>query len=504
MAGQKLTSKSLSVGQKQFNGGLNSTASPLDLAQNESSSLLNVDFDKFGAVLKRPGYLNVNTVALNGGAQVTAMHWLEKSDGTRTLLAIAGNKAYSNDLSSTFTDRTNAMTITATNMFKSETFLDTAMFTNGVDLPIQSTGGNFSAMAVPTGLTTAKWIKTFNAYTFLANITDATGYQPSKLYWSNINSITGWTSTDQAFISKNDGQAITGVEVLGDHMVVFKERSIWLCFFTGDADIPFQFQKTQSHVGCASGFSIQKTENALIFTSDDGIYLFDGNNSYKISDRITTTYTGLNQSKYTNFTSMYQKSKNKYYLGTYSSSSTSGDGMITYDNYNNAFSIYSGMAPAYMCMVYTSGQERPYFGDYSGFIYRADTGVDDYPLTVQTAITSYHYTSWISYDDLVNQKGVPQVDIYFRRNNATLTFTYSYDFEESDTYSLSFSTSTGGSVYGSGLYGTATYSGTGGGHVRKDLTGRGKVVRFGFKNSTLSEAFRVDGIGQLVCAETNL
>ena len=94
--------------------------------------------------------------------------------------------------------------------------------------------------------------------------------------------------------------------------------------------------------------------------------------------------------------------------------------------------------------------------------------------------------------------------IYYRAANATLTFAYSYDFEESDTYSLTFSTSSSGAVYGTGVFGTATYSGTGGGHVRKDLTARGKVVRFGFKNNVLSETMRIDGIGQLVYAETNV
>lgn len=502
MPNQRLPSGSLPLGANQFNGGLNSTASPLDLAPNESSSLLNIDFDKFGAILKRAGYVNVNTTALNG--QVTGMHWLEKSDSSKTLMVIAGTKAYSNDLSPTFTDRTNAMTITAGNLFKSETFLDTAMFTNGVDLPIQSTGTNFSLMTLPTNVTTVKWIKTFNAYTFIANVTDATGYQPSKLYWSDINSITSWNSANQAFISKNDGQSITGMEVLGDHLVIFKDRSIWLGFFTGDADVPFQFQKTQSHVGCASGYSIQKTENALIFFSDDGVYLFDGNNSYKISDRVTATIQGYNQTKNSSMVSMYQKTKNRFYLSSFSSASSTSNGVLTYDNYNNAFSIYDGWTPSQMVMVYASGQERPYFGDYNGYIYRADTGVDDYPSKVQTAINSYFYTYWISYNDLTNQKGIPQVDIYFRRANATVTFSYSYDFEESDTYSLTFSTSTGGAVYGVGVYGTSTYSGTGGGHVRKDLTSRGKVVRFKFSNSTLSETMRIDGIGQLVYAETNV
>ena len=60
------------------------------------------------------------------------------------------------------------------------------------------------------------------------------------------------------------------------------------------------------------------------------------------------------------------------------------------------------MAVASMTSVYVSGiEERIYFGDYSGFVYRMDTGADDYPLNVQTAINSYYYTNWKHYDDIL-------------------------------------------------------------------------------------------------------
>jgi len=80
---------------------------------------------------------------------------------------------------------------------------------------------------------------------------------------------------------------------------------------------------------------------------------------------------------------------------------------------------------------------------------------------------------------------------------------YSYNFEDGDTYTLDVNTSGGVALWDSLVWDNFVWGGSGGGHQRLDLTGRGRVVRIGFKNDVLSEAFRVDGIGQLVHLETN-
>ena len=64
MAGIKYTSTSTPVSNVAFNGGLNSTAGPLHLQESESSDLSNIDFDKFGSLLKRSGYVNLNTTPI--------------------------------------------------------------------------------------------------------------------------------------------------------------------------------------------------------------------------------------------------------------------------------------------------------------------------------------------------------------------------------------------------------------------------------------------------------
>jgi hypothetical protein len=148
--------------------------------------------------------------------------------------------------------------------------------------------------------------------------------------------------------------------------------------------------------------------------------------------------------------------------------------------------------------------ETPYFADYNGYTYQMEYSTDDYPLGTQTAIDAYFYTNWRSFDDLCDQKGIANVYIYYQVANSVLTFAYSYDFENGDQYSQSMALFSGTDVYGTGLYGTAVYAGAGGGILRRDLTGRGRTVRFKFANNALSETFRIDALGTLTHLETNV
>ena len=124
------------------------------------------------------------------------------------------------------------------------------------------------------------------------------------------------------------------------------------------------------------------------------------------------------------------KTKNHYWCAVCGSGASENNRVLVWDWYNNAWSIYTEMAPAAMATFHVGGtQERPYWGDYRGYVYSGDTGADDYPANSQTAINAIYFTNWRPFGDLVNQKGVPQINIYYQNANTTLTFGYSYDFE---------------------------------------------------------------------------
>lgn len=511
MAGEDLTSPSIPLAFRDSAGGLNSTAAALKLEENESPDLQNVDFNKFGSILKRNGYTALNTSAFNSGATWTSLHWYESSTETGKLMGTCGNKlaTWSTGApSGAPTDITGALTITAgnNNLFVWRTFLDIAFGTNGVDVPIKYSGsGNGAAMTVPTGLTKAKWLEVFspNSYLFLANVTVSGTAHPTRVYWGDLN-VQTFTDTNFNDVNRNDGQPITGMRMLGEELIIYKSRSIWKALYTGDRDIPFVFVKTRSSVGCMSGYSIQDTENGHLFLAPDGYYFFDGNNSFKVSDRITATFDTFEPSRFQYSSSCYQRQKNRYWGSFTLDGASTHNRCITWDSFNNSFSLYKGHNANCFATAEISGVEYVFFGDFGGFAYQADTGTNDNPLNVSTAIDAYFYTKWHDYNDIVNQKGTEHIYAYYQYNNGTLSLAYAYDFEDADTYSVSFSMSAGAALYGSAIFGTDTYVGSGGTVRRIDLTGRGRVVRFKYSNSSASETFQVNGLGALSHLETQV
>jgi hypothetical protein len=517
MAGANYTSPSITVSQKSLNGGLNSTAGPLELGENESSDLQNIDFDKFGSVLKRNGFACVGTATLASGGTSNGLWWYEANiSGTATRYAInvaastgTANKVFKMDALDGNWDDISGPLLTKGYQCDFENFLNKVYITNGNDLPVYWAGtGTCVAMTVPTNLVSAKFVKQFNNYLFLGNVALTGTAMPSRIYWSNIKDTSTWGGDQFIEISKDDGQEITGLKVLQDRLVIYKTRAIYNLFFTGDADIPFILPgggRSNSSVGCIAPYSIQELENGHVFLAADGLYFYDGNNSYKLSYKIYKTLIGYNEAQFNKAVSCVYKAKNRYMLAL-PSTGVNRNRVIVWDYFNNAFSIYTGINPSAMATFYTNGfQEATYFCDYRGYTYLMDTGTDDYPANTVTPIDAYYYTNWKTFEDLCDQKGVPHLYIYYQTSYSTLTFCYSYDFQVGDQYTHTFNLTTGGvSLYGNAIYDYSVYGGVGGAVSRRDLTGRGRSVRFKFANATLGETFQIDGIGSFTHAETNV
>jgi hypothetical protein len=506
------TSQAVTSGNNVFNGGLNSTAGPLGLQDNESSDLQNIDFNKFGSIFPRNGYTQLNTATNGASTQFDGLHWYEaivSGSEFRKLIGVGNSKIIKmDDLDGTWDDITGGLTITDDNHWTFANFLNKVYATNGTDAPWEWAGtGNASASTLPTNVTVPKFCALYNNYMFYAHVKVSNVLHNSRIYWSALKDTSSWLTTNFIDVAKDDGQEITGIKVLADRLVVYKTRSVYNLFYTGDTDIPFILPgggKTNSSVGCIAPDSIQEVNNGHVFLSHDGFYFFDGSNAYKISDRITTTLLGFNTTRFYQAVSLVQRDKNRYMCALPDSGETDNSKVLVWDYFNNAWSVYDGINASAMATVYENGdEERIYFGDYGGFAYRADNGTNDNPAGVETAVDAYYWTNWRHFGDLINQKGVPELTIFYQSSDSILTLSYSYDFTDGAQFSQTFSLDLGGAQYDSAIYDIDVYAASGGAVKRRDLTGRGRVVRFRFSNNVLGETFQIDGIGTLAHLETN-
>ena len=495
----------------KLGGGLNNTSGTLNVQDNESPDLLNIDFDKFGSIMPRYGYTILNTTALSTTDACLGLYWLRVSlttggaygiaiynidqygsviwqNNSNKAIKVVLDKVYRMDaLDGTWVDitQTGPKLSTATELHCDfTTFNSKLLLTNDADVPkVWDVLHSLTNMTVVSGLTQTRFVTNFQNYCLMANCVVSGNDKPTRVYWSAFKNEASWNAADYVEVGFNDGQEITGFKVLGDRLVVYKSKSIWYISFTGDADIPFLVFKTNSAVGCVAPFSIQEVDKGHLFLSWDGIYYFDGLNSYKMSDKINNTIRNdVNRDRIAYAKSAYQFDKNRYLLSVASKNSIRNDMVLVYDTYNMAFSKYTGMSASSMAVFTMNGiEERLYFADYLGYTYRGDIGVNDNPSNTPYAVNSYYYTNWKNFQDITDSKGIPHAYIYHSKTNGTLTFAYAYDFSTIDQYTHTFDMST-----------TQTVSDLG---VRRDLTGRGRVVRFKFANSASSTHYVIHGIG---------
>jgi len=482
----------------KIGGGLNDTGGPFDLLDSESPDSQNMDYDRFGSIMPRYGYNVLNTTAMPSVSPTTnsalGLYYF-KAGSTEKAITVILDTVYRMDaLDGTWDDITQTgpkMTTSGEYPCDFTTFNSKVLIANDIDVPKQWTGsGSISNMTVVAGLTRARFIDNWQNYCLMFNCVVNGVDAPTRGYWSAFRDETSWNAADYHEFGFNDGQEIMYGKPLGDRYVIYKTNSIYFMTFTGNADIPFLVFKSNSPVGLAAPFSVQEIDNGHIFCSWDGLYYFDGLNSYKLSDKLNNTFRGLNRKRLQYAKSSYQQDKNRYLLSVASATSTPNNLLITatYDRFSSnpsqlfKMNKYAGMSASCLAIFNVDGtEERLYFTDCLGYTYRGDTGLDDYPSNTPYAVNSYHYTNWKNFNDICDRKGVPHAYIYHSKTNGTLTFAYSYDFSTVDEYTHTFSMTT-----------TQTVSDLG---VRRDLTGRGRVVRFKFANNTSNTHYVIHGIG---------
>src|SRR3990167_228979 len=80
----------------KFGGGLNTASGPLNLEDNESNDLRNVDFDKFGSFKERNGYNVLTVTAISGTATGLGLYWYQTATAQKAI-NISGNAVYRMD-----------------------------------------------------------------------------------------------------------------------------------------------------------------------------------------------------------------------------------------------------------------------------------------------------------------------------------------------------------------------------------------------------------------------
>lgn len=240
--------------------------------------------DAFNVIPKTNGYAPLASIApLSDDASQTLIDvFAGKFSGTTTLFAASAQKLYRFDSADLDLDDVSKIvsgsptTYSATSNWDFTQFGNTIIAANGQNkLQSWSLGSAANFVDLSADAPSAYYVTVVRDFVVAAR--DAT--YPNRVYWSDINDETDWTSstTSQAdFQDIPDGGDIVGIRG-GEIGLIFLERAIVRMSYIG-SPLFFQFDTISRNLGCFEQKSIAQYGQLVFFLSDDGFYLCDGQN----------------------------------------------------------------------------------------------------------------------------------------------------------------------------------------------------------------------------------
>jgi hypothetical protein len=163
-----------------------------------------------------------------------------------------------------------------------------------------------------------------------------------------------------------DGGNIIGLKVVFNDVLVFKTKTIFRVFGT----YPGNYTKDQIFAsdGAIADKSIAVFNNRCFFVAKEGIFVFDGTNVTKISDKICDTWDTLNKNCINKSAGYYYKGK--YIVAVPEGSSTTNNLIIEYDMINDSFMFKRGRT----INAFLEFDNRLLYTDASGTIQEYNSG----------------------------------------------------------------------------------------------------------------------------------
>jgi len=140
----------------------------------------------------------------------------------------------------------------STTKFKASQLGNNIVFTNNYNEPLywyfDSTPDSANKNLLQTipdlvklKITKVNYISEYKGFMFLADLEENTTQQIAKVQWSDYVDATSYYPSTASLSGQQTvgdiGEAIIGMAVLGDHLMIYKERSIWRCSLVSSANL---------------------------------------------------------------------------------------------------------------------------------------------------------------------------------------------------------------------------------------------------------------------------
>ncbi len=482
--------RSKSVIFSDFTGGMNALSSPTSLELNQALDLANLVLLPNSGFMKTNGNSEFNGTAMASGAAVHGSGFYRNISQTPYMMQIAGTKIYKSEFDGVMDDITGAVTISTgqDNQWSYAQMNDLAIFVGGnraTDVPLKWTGsGNAAALGgtPPVG----KWCYAANNRLFIANTVAA----PSRIYWSILGNPQDWSASGSGSqdVQLSDGDELIGACLLAtDHLLLFKQNSIHELMIRTS---PFPLFPLFSNIGAISSSAILDVDGICFFiTPEPRMKATDGNSIIDFPDTLDPIWDGLNKSRLPFMQGVYDRKRGLVMWFCSYQDSTTNDFCIAWDLARKAWLKFpEGHNFNTVAMM----QDRTmYGGGYDGKVYELDDdGTANYASEGDDPIDCYWRSGWMDAEQMINMKHIPYVDINYKTQlSGTFRFSYGYDFQ-SDRNTIDINMQQGGTLWGTGRWGSAIWAGVSDRTKLSFLKGNGKFFQFCIRNNNDDEKFQ--------------
>lgn len=298
---------------------------------------------------------------------------------------------------------------------------------------------------------------------------------------------------------------ITGMIVFRERLFIFTETSIDV--LDGNSQSDWVLTSVAEDFGCVAPDTIQEVAGDVAFLSNDGIRLLGatdrvGDFSNQVSSRPVQQNFLNFLNTYNQFSSTVIRGKSQYRIFGFTSGRTkeSSEGYLAtqFESQNPMAFSWSELVGIKVysidSKVYQEDEYIVFCEEDTGYIYRMESG-----FTFDgTNITAQYWTPYLSLSDPTFRKTLYKVWAYYDpegdiNGNLTLNFDFNRSTKIQPT-TITFSQTGGGTLYGTGVFGTATYSGaTQDAVLETNLIGSGNTVQLRF-DFTGGQPFIIDTI----------
>jgi len=370
---------------------------------------------------------------------------------------------------------------------------------DGANRPFKYSGSTFSVITTaPSDVLGASHVTQFKNHLFFANGTNLTFTAPYTD--TDFSSANGAGSINLAHV-------VTGMIVFREQLIIFSTDQIHR--IVGNTISDFQLQPISADIGCVRTDTIQEVGGDIAFLGPDGVRLLSatdkiGDFGFAVASRPIQSEVDDLVSSNTSFTSCVIRGKNQYRLFGYASSRTpsTATGVLATQFVDQtaqgmAWAEINGVLAYVADSIYSSADssETLLFANKDGYVYRLESGNS----FDGTAISSQYFTPHIPLSDprvrktfyklttYVNPEGSISGSVSPELNFSQLNVIQPPTISLSNTADTPF-------LYGSAVYGTATYGGKLTYTFTSQMVGSGFTVSLQYNFSSISPPFSLDAI----------